>query len=357
MCIRDRFCIPLLLTIALIAWQQPVQVSAALGSPAGMSGMFLARYPEIFARYLWNGVLGSTSTAFAICVGLCIVYYLVSSRRNARQYRDFLFGCGFCLFTPVLFMALYAPFFGTVFSRGVLPLIPLSIIAVFYTFAHLWGERAAGMRAIVCTGVVGLFAVSGLASYSAFKVGNREFGKTWAGVTWPSPAALREGYREFLTDARYVPSYATHWRRLFDVFGDRVDSNARLLVTPSTVMHAAGRRALQTQVYLGDNAIYRLDHFDRSLEALISEKRIRYVVFTLAQSRRPPAVHRPYRYRGRWGESRSVDLVSAYGMDPYSRMDEYQQVSHVMRRLGARELALFPEGSYEKAIARIWQLP
>ena len=351
------FCAPLVLTIALILSQHPLRVAEALQSPVSGTGMFLAHYPEAFGRYLWNGILGATSTIFTLCVGLCIVYYLASSRSNVRQHRDFLLGCGFYLFTPVLFMALYAPFFGTVFSRGVLPLIPLSIIAVYYTLAHVWGERADGLRATFFIGMVLLFALSAMASYSAFKVGNRKFGMTWAAVNWPSPDALREGYREFLVDANYVPSYATHWRRLFDVFRDRVDSDARLLVTPSTAMHGAGRRALQTQVYLGDNAIYRLDHFEQALEDLISEKRIRYVVFTLGQSRGVPPVHRPYRYRGLWGEPRPVDLASAYGMNPYSRMREYEQVSRVMRRLGARELTLFPEGSYEDAMARVWQLP
>ena len=89
------FCAPLVLTIALILSQQPARVAGALQSPVSGTGMFLAQYPEVFGRYLWNGILGSTSTIFTLCVGLCIVYYLASSRSNVRQHRDFLLGCGF----------------------------------------------------------------------------------------------------------------------------------------------------------------------------------------------------------------------------------------------------------------------
>ncbi len=349
-------CFPLAAALLVFA-HEGERVLAVTRPAADTLSHALFPYPERATRFLWNGVVGASSSLFAIAYALSAICYLWVLHRRRGEDDRYLVGGGICVGVPLVFVAVYALFFGTVFPRGVLPLMPLAIVAVFSSVDRCLGARGAGPRAVISIALVLVFAVSSLASYTAFKVGNRRFGKAWAAPDWPSAALLQRGYREFLVDARYVPSYATHWRRVYDALGDRVDRDHRLLVTPSTVFYAAGRRALQTGVYFGDNAIYRLDHFDEPLAALIRDRKVGFVLFTLGQSRGVPSRHRPYLYGGEWGDPREVDLASAYGLREYSPQGEYRQLALALRAMGARPLALFTPGSYEARVARVWQLP
>jgi hypothetical protein len=339
-----------LLGVALVLVYQGERVGAVLQPAAGNLWSAVALYPERAARLLWNGVVGASSSLFALACGLALLSCLWVSRGGRDRDLRYRVAGGMCLGVPAAFIALYALFFETVFPRALLPLMPLLIVGV-YSGADR--RLAAGVAALL----VLVFTVSSLASYSAFKVGNRRFGTEWAAPDWPTARRLERGYREFLVDARYVPSYATHWRRIYDALGHRIDREHRLLVTPSTVIYSAGRRALQTEVYLGDNAIYRLDHFDEPLERLVRERNIKFVLFTLGQRRGPPSRQLPYRYDGEWGAPRPVDLAGAYGLSRYSVQGEFRELAEALAAMGARPITPFPPGSLEAGVARVWQLP
>ncbi len=346
-----------LLGVALVLVHQGERVGDVLQPASVDPWSAVARYPERAARLLWNGVVGASSSLFALACGLALLGYRWAPRDGrALDLRD-RFAVGMCLGVPVVFLALYALFFETVFPRALLPLMPLLIVAVFSGVDRCLAGRPQRVASRVGALLVVVFSVSSLASYSAFKVGNRRFGTEWAAPDWPTARRLQAGYGEFLVDARYVPSYATHWRRIYDALGHRIDREHRLLVTPSTVIYSAGRRALQTEVYLGDNAIYRLDHFDESLERLVRERNIKFVLFTLGQGRPPPSRQRPYRYDREWGASRPVDLAASYGLPRYSVQGEFRQLAEVLRAMGAHPITPFPPGSLEAAVARVWQLP
>ena len=353
------FCALPIVASLLVMMHEGERVEATFHTVSSGFWTIASLYPERASRYLWNGIVGTSSSIFALCSFVGAIYYFSRLRRKREDEGAYVYivACGMCLGTFVLFIALYALFFGTIFPRGVLPLVPLLIVAVFSSLDRFMIRQSRALRAAICAVLVSAISVSSLASFTAFKVGNRRFGTAWAAPDWPTGPLLKRGYGEFLVDARYVPSYATHWRKIHEALGNRVMESQRLLVVPSTVFYAAGRRALQTEVYLGDDAVYRLDHYEQPLEKLIREKNIGYVLFTVGQSRGVPSRHRPYRYNGEWGEPRPVDLAGAYGMKAYSAQAEYRQIAGLMQALGATPLSLFPPDSYESRVSRVWQLP
>jgi 4-amino-4-deoxy-L-arabinose transferase-like glycosyltransferase len=351
------FCLFPLLAALLVLGHGGERVVSTLRPGVGDSWTMVVQYPERAARFAWNGVVGASSAVFALGIAFSALHWLLSLRGERRGEDRYAIGYGMCLLTPLLFIATYAVFFGTVFPRAILPLMPLLVVAVFMSVDRALAGKPVILRNVAATALVAVFAISNLASFTAFKVGNRRFGLEWAAPDWPTPALLQRGYGEFLLDARYIPSYATHWRRIHDVLVDRVDGDNRLLVAPSVSLYAAGRRPLQTEVYLGDNAVYRLDHFDQPLAAVLLHKKIRFVVYTIAQVRSAPSIYRPYTYGGTWGKAREVDLAKAYGLPEYSARAEFYQLTALLRELGARPLTLFPPDSFEARYARVWQLP
>jgi uncharacterized membrane protein YhdT len=341
----------------LVLLNEPAAVAATLGGVEGGGWDALSAYPERALRYLWNGIVGASSSSFAVASLVAMLTLLYLARRQRPGDAEFAARCAACFLVPVVFIALYAVFIGTIFPRGLLPVMPLLIIGVFCVLDRVSAGGAAWVAPVLCLALAAVFVVSSLASFTAFKVGNRRFGAAWADVDWPTKTILRRGYGEFLVDARYVPGYSTHWRQIHAALAGRVDARNRLLVVPSTVFYAAGRRALQTRVYFGDNAVYRLDHYDQPLAELIRQKNIRYVLFTTGQNRGVPTAHRPYTYAGSWGEQRPVDLAAAYGLGQYSVRGEFRQVATAMQSLSARALTLFPEDSFEARYAVVWELP
>ena len=174
---------------------------------------------------------------------------------------------------------------------------------------------------------------------------------------WPNQANLERGFLEFLIDAKYIPSYATHWRALFDALSGKVDDRHKILVMPSTVFYAAGRRALQTEVYFGDNAIYRLDHSDQTLQEVVKSYNVKWVVFTTGQLRGVPTRLGRYLYNGQWAEPQPLDLAEAYRLDEYSELRELEALLSFLKTAGAREVFPFPRGSFEARKSRTWLLP
>ena len=314
--------------------------------------------------YFWSsfpvfiGVIGSASATMVIYLAIALALFgwkLVFP--GGRPARSFVLGAGFCLFTASSFVFVYAIFFGTFFPRGFLPLVPLLLIAVFYAVVQLTDRVNRWLSGSLIIAAVVYLALSNLASFSAFNVADRQFSSTWAEPVWPDRENLERGLLEFLVDAKYIPSYATHWRALFDAFADKVDDRQKILVMPSTVFYAAGRRALQTQVYFGDNAIYRLDHTDQTLEEVVKSHNVRWVVFTAGQLRGVPTRLGRYLYNGRWAEPEPLDLAAAYGLDDYSERRELAALLDFLKSVGAREVFPFPRGSFESRRSRAWLLP
>jgi len=349
------FCAPLLLALLpLLFWQGAAIRELVSGALAAGDGDF---YPEVFARFLWNVLAGSTSAVTALLAAACAALLAWRESTAAPERRAGLRWGLFCLLVPAGFVALYAVFFSTIFSRAFLPLVPLLILGIFIALDGGGpGERTPLRRLGLCLLFV-VMVVSNFASYSAFSVGNRRYATAWAQPVWPSGGNLGTGLREFLVDARYVPSYATHWRSLFLALEGKVDAAHRLLVLPSTAMHSPGRRPLQTAVYFGDNAVYRLDHPELSLDELVRRFDIGWVVFTMGQQRPVGRYWRRYLYDRRWAPREPIDLAEMYGYGRYSVSAEYRTLLGYLAQAGARPVPAFPAGSYDAEVARLWQLP
>ena len=341
--------LPALAALALVA-TQPEEILPRLGANFLPGGF----YPEVFGRFLWNVVAGSLSVVAALLALCALVMLLWRSWRERPVSPAVAWGL-FCLLVPAAFVALYALFFSTIFPRGFLPLVPLLVIGMFLGADSLRLQGALATTTLI-SALVALLVVSNLASYSAFAVGNRRYSSTWAQPVWPGPQNLRLGYREFLQDARYVPGYASHWRAVHDAVPGPVDAANRLLILPSTAMYSPGRRPLQNRVYFGDDAIYRIDHPELSLAELVQQYNIRWVLFTTGQRRGEPSALRRYLYNGRWAPREPVDLAAAYSMPRYSAQAEYGQLLRYLASVGARELDVFPAGSFESQVARLWRL-
>ncbi|MBW2541509.1 MAG: glycosyltransferase family 39 protein [Deltaproteobacteria bacterium] len=315
-------------------------------------------YFEVFGRFLWDVILGSSSAIFVGLVLAAVAYAAHLQWKNrARQSDHTLRWLGFCLLTPIVFVALYALFFKTIFPRSFLLLMPLLLIAVIHAFDRAIDQMSEVRRGAALLTLVAIILLSSLASYSAFNVGNRRFSKTWAAATWPTVANFKKGFGEFAFDARYRPNYATHWRMLYEALKDRVDSRHRLLITPSTAFYSAGRRALQTDAYFGDDAVYLLDHVQESLAQVIAEKSIKTVVFTTGQNRPPPNVHARYLYDGQWADPEPIDLAASFGFPHYSVEQEFHAIARFLEAIGGTEILPFPSGSYEARHTRVWVLP
>jgi hypothetical protein len=264
---------------------------------------------------------------------------------------------GFCMGVFLAFLAMYAFFLDTVFVRALLPVLPLVIIAVFYSLVLALYRSGRVVSSLVVILVSVVLSLANLGAYSALKVSNRKFSDHWDRPAWPDLDSWRQGYYGFLNDAAYLPSYYTYWAKVHDALSGRVDEQNRVLLLPSTAIYAPGRRPLQVKAYFGDNVIYRLDHTDLSIQELVRDYRIRYIVFALGQLRRTPTRHSRYLYDRQWAEPEAVDLAREYGMKSYSERAEIYRVMRYVNAIGATELPLLSPGSFEARTTKIWKLP
>lgn len=340
----------------LVLWHESAALRV-LSEPAAVSTTQRV-YLEVFARFLWNGLSGGGSLVFLVFYGggFAVFFWKLTDwqRQESRQY-CLSFLC--CVGSLALFLALYAVFFNTVFVRGLLPLLALQLIAVCYSLAvacQVLGRVTSVALVLILSLVIG---ASNIGAYSAFKTANRAYSKNWDKPDIPTAETWTKGYRGFRADALYDPSYYSHWGNIHDALAGKIDEDNRLLILPSSVIFSSGRRPLQTEVYFGDNAIYRLDHTTLSLPEVVKQYNVRYVLFTLGQRRRVPTHHTRYLYGGLWAPPEPLDLASAYGMERYSSETEYYQLRQFINSVGARPLQLFPIGSFENQRAMLWMLP
>jgi len=352
------FCAGPLVAAAIVMLYEASRIKGVISGSIVTSGRDDRVFLEVFSRFFWNGIIGSTSATMAIYFAITLVFLGWKwVFPGTRPVRHFVLSAVFCVFTASSFILASAIFFGTFFPRGFLPLVPLLLVAVFYSMVMITDRLSRVLSGSVIIAAVVFLALSNLASFSAFNVANRQFSSTWAEPVWPDKANLERGFLEFLVDAKYLPSYATHWRALFNAFHDKVDAGHKILVMPSTVFYAAGRRALQTEVYFGDNAVYRLDHTAQTLEEVVKSQNVKWVVFTTGQLRGIPTRLGRYLYNGRWAEPEPLDLAQAYGLDEYSERRELEVLLNFLNSVGAREVFAFPRGSFESRMSRTWMLP
>jgi 4-amino-4-deoxy-L-arabinose transferase-like glycosyltransferase len=349
--------VPASVAVLLYSWQAPL-VRPLLQSALQPSAALADNYLERFYRFLWDAIAGSHSVSMTICVVLGLVFLgwcLRPNDRNVHHAADFRAGC--FLLIPIIFVAVYALFLKTLFARAFLPLLPLLLVAVFYAVARVCEGRPSLLAGSLPVLVFVLLSASSLASYSAFNVGNRRFSDTWAQPQWPLMDDLSSGIGEFMIDARYAPGYATHWGAVYRALQHEVDVDHRLLVLPSTVMYSPGRRALQTEVYFGDNVAFRLDHANLKLEEVVASNKVKWVLFSRGQLREQPTQFARYLYRGQWAPSVPLDLARSYGMPRYTELGEFQNLLRFLEEAGAVEVHPFARDSYEYRVARLWKLP
>lgn len=352
------FSVAPILAAATLWHYEKSAVQAVINKPLTSVAASDSFFPEVFARFLWDGIAGSTSALFALSLMPCIAYLCWQLRRSAYvSNMPAVFWIGFCLLTPVSYILFSAIFFNTFFPRLFLPLVPLLLIVLFHCLAKLVERGNPVVVGVIVAQVVVLIALSNLASFSAFNVANRKFSSTWAEPRWPTGTNLKQGYRQFRFDANYTPNYAMHWGALFDTFSGKVDARNKLLLLPSTVFYSPGRRALQTEVYFGDNAIYRLDHAAQSLDEIIRAHDVRWVVFTVGQLRAAPTRLGRYLYQGRWAPSEPLALAQLYGLVSYSAEAEMRLTLRYLHSVGAVEVFPYPQGSFESRVSRAWLLP
>lgn len=329
-------------------------VSGSMTSVGREDRIFL----EVVARFLWDGIVGGTSATMAVYLAVALAFLgWEQVFKRAEPGSHFFLGAGFCIVTAVSFVLASAIFFGTFFPRGFLPVLPLVVVAAFYSLAKITEALGKILSGTILAAAVILLALSNLASFSAFNVADRKFSSKWAEPVWPTRANLERGFKEFLVDAKYVPSYATHWGNVFNTFEGKVDAEHRLLVLPSTVFYSPGRRALQTDVYFGDNAVYRLDHAAQSLAEVVEAYNVQWVLFTFGQLRTEPTRLGRYLYRGQWAPSEPLDLANLYGLAEYSVKAELRATLRYLHSVGAKEIFPYPRGSFESLVSRAWRLP
>lgn len=350
--------LPLLAGGAIYASQRDTVQSVLRKAGSVDSGS--GRHPLVsdeFFRFLWDVVLGAGSALLAMLVLLgALVWLYQLIRRPTGRTVDDMWWWGYCLLVPVAFVGLNSLLFSTIFSRAFLPVFPLLVIFVYSYLSLVLRPLPFQAAALTLCLFVIAVVLANMASYSAFAVGNRRYAATWAEPVWPSIESLQLGYMGFLVDARYRPSYYSHWRSLYRALQDNVDPGNRVLILPSTAMHAPGRRPLQTQVYFGDNAIYRLDHHDLDLATIVSRYNIRWIIFTTGQQRAVPKWLARYQYNGNWSVPELVDLAEAYRLPEYSVQAEANQLRDFLSGVGARDVSDFAAGSYEASASMIFEL-
>jgi hypothetical protein len=352
-------CLPFI-CIAALMFNQWQAITGAL-SLAGAVVSSPSNFGEKWLRFLWQGTSGSTSPIIAALYWLAVLMSVFEVIRKKPINTDIMSAHNhslmlFCLWMPFLFISIFSLFFSTIFPRGLLPVVPLMLIGSWVFWLSKL-QRPPVVYAAVSTALI-VCVVANLASYSGFKVANRKFGQSWAQLDWPSKENIGLGLRDLSNSANYNKNtYYNHWNHVYDALAVHVNTDHRLLLLPSVVFHAPGRRALQTQTYFGDDVIFRIDHTKESLEALIKAKNIRFILWTEGQLRGEPGSIAPYLYLGNWAESRAINLGSELGIGAYDMRQEFTQLTELLRKLGARRETVFAPNTYEGVKTALWQLP
>lgn len=298
------------------------------------------------ARYGWDALLASSSALFAafflatsLLALLLLLQRLVTGKSCADELDPIAYW-GFLIF--FVYIALTAFFFDALFVRATLPIVPFVIITTFIWVRWAMGKlhRTGGGVAVVMLAV--LLVPFNLNNYRPTDFSNRVFSKEWGHARLLSKASMVTSWELFLR-RNYTKKI---WGAVYHDYKDRIGPESKLLIAPSIVYPFPGRRALQSEIYFGDNAVYLFDH-DEPFEELIAKQKIKYVLITSMNNqtylpRLTPG--RTYLYNGRWSLEHPIVLGASFGFSPggYTLKKELNTLSSVLRRMGGRILQSSP---------------
>ena len=283
-------------------------------------------------------MLGSSGAFFFFLLLLTLGWIIARWAKRGAAKLDNIIDPPRAYYFSILVVTVYMLVAGFVFNRYwprlSLPLVPLILIFVI-GWAHFFLERWPQRRSIIA--VLGCAFVLIASNYGHFADYPSRVGKSPRSAAWFIP--------NFSTDWRLRTGLKTAsvfccrsgWsRNVYNEVTDIVNEDARLLVTPSLMMSPLGRRHLQTGIYLGDNAIYKIDHTE-PLDVLIEQYRVRYVLLSRFREQDfylRKEVYDQYRYQGRW-ESVPLQLGASYGFEPGGYSVE-REVNYLLDYLQAR---------------------
>jgi len=332
------------LNMILFYLKYPPPQSFVESDVANFGGKLLS-FPEKWGRFLWSSLLGSSSTV-VLC--LFILLLLIAIARVAlRPTRWKLPGFDIphlfhaplaVVLIHLAFLAYFIPYYPL---RIFLPMLPLVLVAIALWFSHFFerfGSRYAGVASMSLAFVVVFFNVAHYPGYYT-REGVR-FSQSWAVPTLETDVVTGvKTIRHFIV-TKTAPRF---W---YDLLGDRVNENARLLVTSSIMHPYPGRRALQMDYYFGDNAIYMIDH-NEPLEELIEKYKIRFILISAyhaTESFLDRSTYQRYEYDGKWGMDVPLLLGASYGFRPgqYSLEEEFRFLTEYLER--RRSAILFSGG-------------
>ncbi|MEM6795977.1 MAG: hypothetical protein AAF725_18525 [Acidobacteriota bacterium] len=303
----------------------------------------LLTVPEQFLRYVWTTVLAVTSPITLILFLACCLLSLGLLARSLWRppSRGASSAQASFLILPVLVFLIHqlllAQFIKELPPRVVFPLIPMVLLTLC---CWAWRPLVAGLGALSAGVSMALVAALLTAAHWVSAPGvhvrfNPQYAAAWQPLEWKVDARRVVQVTRNMLLTRRAP------RIWHDLLKDRVDEDSRLLVASSLMQPFAGRRVLQVDFYFGDDAVLMIDH-DEPLDALIAEKKIRYVLLTphnvtpLFLEREK---HQRYLYDGRW-EWSPLDLGASYGFAPgeYSLEKEMAHWLDFLEARGAERL-------------------
>lgn len=306
--------------------------------------------------FIWNGISTNTSTIFLwlflllgfVLVILNLFKWLKFKKLNIKfpllYYLPWLIVFGYTFF--------YAHLTSVLISRLFLPFVPLIIIALVIGYEKIFKNLSIKFSNsfLIIIGTIIIFF--NLGHYSEFtNISQKRYSLELIPPTKYLDLDLPGGYKRFKNR-----NYKKKWeRQIFEKLKDRVNENARLLITSSIIYPTPGRRVFQLGFYFGDNAIYIIDHSE-PLEDLISKYKVKYLIYTLLWADKRVIKKNKsfcsYKYNGKWSISDSNQLGKSYGFDPgeFTVKKEYIFLKKFLKRKKATPI--FTNGNIKKSMKK-----
>ena len=267
----------------------------------------------------WTAILGSSGAFFFLLLLLTLGWIIARWVKRGIGTLDNVVNPPRAYYFSILVVTGYMLAAGFIFNRYwprlALPLVPLILIFVI-VWAHFFLERWPQRRSIIA--VLGCALVLMVSHYGHFADYPNRAGNSPRAEVWFIPNFSKDWrWRTGLKTASAFCCRPGWSRNVHNEVKDIVNEDARLLVAPSLMMPSLGRRHLQTGIYLGDNALYMIDHTE-PLDVLIDRYRIRYVLLSRFREENRylrEEVYDQYRYQGRW-ENVPLQLGASYGFEP-----------------------------------------
>ncbi len=293
-------------------------------------------------RYLWNGIIGLGSSALLLLFAGTTVAWLCRWLFHRPSSAAVL---GWNDTDPRLFPIVavlgysvsYGLFLDFFILRVFLPLMPLVLIATTVAAGELLkipGQPAP--RATLWLAVV-LIVAANLLQFPALATYTKSDTELWfpLGLAPSGPADGLDAMKDL---------YEKSWERtVVDLVRSEIGPESRLLVAPSLFYSYPGRRVFQSIVYLGDDAVYLVDH-PEALGETLRDMRIGFVLIShrwLNERLLDRPHHSRYMYDGRWARGSPLCLGAACAIDreQYTVEAEIACLLRELDRRGARLVA------------------